>query len=242
VLGGGVSTSGEPTSLEILSSYPDISGQRWIAGVQNSGLTSIQVVVFAICANAEWTPPPTEPPPSEPPPSEPPPSEPPPYEPDCSKLNIVSWTWESGRFFIRIDDTNDQDGYLGFASVDFPNYVNSQVYYIDHIRWHPNDSDTSAFQVTLTNGNHAADWGDSFSEQSDSYRVSAGDLISRMSVNFGGDLFDYDLPFGDYSVSISVYYLGYSEVCSTTIARVKSSTLPTDTPEPPTEPPPTARD
>lgn len=50
VLGGGVNGHTEPTSLEILATHPDLGGVSWFARVQNSGLSTIQVTTFAICA------------------------------------------------------------------------------------------------------------------------------------------------------------------------------------------------
>ena len=51
VLSGGLNTYDEPTSLEVLSTYPTLDGRHWTVGVQNSGLTTIQVEVLAICAD-----------------------------------------------------------------------------------------------------------------------------------------------------------------------------------------------
>ncbi len=211
--------------------------------------------------------PPTVVPPPPPATNTPPPTptESLPPGPDCDKLNIVSWTWKTGRFYIIVDDTNEQDGYLGSAFVDFPNYVDGHDYFLNHARWHPNASRTSDYQVYLTNENLSDDWSASFSTQSNSFRVSPGSLKSRMSVAFGGNLFDDDLPGGTYYVEISVYYPGFSTICeayetankTTTIPKVTSAPRedspprptselpPTNTPgsEPgPTEPPPTARD
>jgi hypothetical protein len=51
VLGGGANTLDDPTSLEILESYPDATGVSWHTHIQNSGLTSIRVTTYAICAD-----------------------------------------------------------------------------------------------------------------------------------------------------------------------------------------------
>jgi hypothetical protein len=187
---------------------------------------------------------PPPPPTNTPPPT---PTESLPPGPDCDKLDIISWTWKSGRFYVIVDDTNDQDGYLGSASVDFPNYVDDHDYFLNHARWHPNASRTSDFQVYLTNANLREDWSDTFSSEIDNFRVSPGNLKSRMSVNFGGQLFDGDIPLGIYKVGISVYYPGHSTVCyadkqadkKTIIPKSTSVPGPGNTPRPTSELPPT---
>jgi hypothetical protein len=101
--------------------------------------------------------------------------------------------------------------------------------------------------VYLTNANLREDWSDTFSSEIDNFRVSPGNLKSRMSVNFGGQLFDGDIPLGIYKVGISVYYPGYSTVCSAEKQAEKQTIIPSstsvpgpgNTPRPTSELPPT---
>jgi len=187
--------------------------------------------------------------------------------PECENIAWKGWKWKPGRFFVMIQDSNDEDGYITSLSLDFPARVAGHDYYVDKINWHPNANKTDWHKKTMSNGNFRDPVTLNFSV-SDGYRVSPGGIISRISVNFGGDLFNGDLPPGDdYSLSVTLTYPGFGLSCSKTIEKTKSGVLPTSTaksgtsvpPGPtsplpatntppggetpdPTDPPPTARD
>lgn len=187
--------------------------------------------------------------------------------PECEKIVWKGWKWKSGRFYVLLQDTNVEDGYITSLSVNFPARVGGQDYYIDEIEWHPNAHDTGWHDEDMSDGNFRDPVTLGFSV-SDDFWVSPNNFISRISVEFDGDLFDHDVPGGDYSVSVTISYPGFPQVCPKTIERTKSgvvatstaksgtsappeSTLPfpatntppgPSTPIPPTDPPPTARD